>query len=146
MNSESNRPASNVSDPAVPDVLDQLRRRIRRYVLLHGSALVLVVLGCAFWLSLAVDYWFEPATSVRQALLLIALAAIAAAFAWHLVLRLVRHFRTRALALVPAVFRCRLCVEPREPPREGWRQWRVDPALTPSRRFRVPRPIWYTSR
>ena len=81
-------------------MLNQLRSRIRRYVLLEGSALVLVVLGCAFWISLAVDYWFEPAAGVRQALLLLVLAAIAAAFAWYLVLRLVRHFRTRALALV----------------------------------------------
>jgi hypothetical protein len=53
---------SNEPGSAVPDVLNQLRRRIRRYVLLEGSALVLVVLGCAFWISLAVDYWFEPAT------------------------------------------------------------------------------------
>ena len=69
-------------------------------MLLHGSALVLVVLGCAFWFSLAVDYWFEPATPVRQALLLVELTALAAAFAWYLVLRLVSHFRARALALV----------------------------------------------
>lgn len=93
--SRSNGPGSTV-----PDVLNQLHRRIRRYVLLEGSALVLVVFGCAFWFSLAVDYWFEPATGLRQALFLVVLAAGAAAFAWYLVLRLVRRFRARALALV----------------------------------------------
>ena len=84
----------------MPDVLNQLRHRIRRYVLLEGSALVLVVLASAFWFSLAVDYWFEPATGVRQALLLVVLAAVVAAFAWYLVLRLMRQLRARALALV----------------------------------------------
>ena len=91
---------SIAADATVPNVLDQLRRRIRRYVLLEGSALVLVVLGCAFWFSVAVDYWFEPGRGVRQSLLLIVLSAGVAAFAWYLVLRLVRHLRTRALALV----------------------------------------------
>jgi hypothetical protein len=80
--------------------LGQLRSRIRRYVLLEGTALVLVVLGCAFWISLAVDYWFEPAVGIRRALLLIGLTAVVAAAAWYLLLRLMRHFRTRALALV----------------------------------------------
>lgn len=99
MNSESNI-SSSKPGAIVPDVLSRLRSRIRRYVLLEGSALVLVVLGCAFWISLGVDYWLEPAVGVRQALLLIVLAAVAAAFAWYLLLRLVRQFRTRALALV----------------------------------------------
>jgi hypothetical protein len=94
-NSRSNGPGATV-----PDVLNQLRSRIRRYVLLEGSALVLVVLGSAFWLSLAIDYWFEPAAGVRQALLLVALAASVAASGRYLVLRLVRPFRARALALV----------------------------------------------
>jgi hypothetical protein len=90
-----------VSSPSeTPPVLRELRRRIKRYVALEGSALVLVVLGVAFWLSLALDYWFEPSAGVRQALLLVAVAAVAAATVWFVVLRLVRDFRTRALALV----------------------------------------------
>ncbi|MGE5192116.1 MAG: hypothetical protein ACM3U2_06395 [Deltaproteobacteria bacterium] len=86
--------------PEVPPVLGELRGRIRRYVVLEGSALVLVVLAVTFWLSLAIDWLFEPSRGVRQALLLVALAAIAAAGVWYVVLRLVRDFRSRALALV----------------------------------------------
>src|SRR6266576_35822 len=70
-----------------PPVLHELRSLIKRYVALEGSALVL-------------DYWFEPSAGVRQALLLLAVAAVAAATVWFVVLRLVRDFRTRALALV----------------------------------------------
>jgi hypothetical protein len=86
--------------PEVPGVLQELRRRIRRYVVLEGSALVLAVIGAAFWLSLAIDYWIEPAAGARQALLLLAGAAVTAAVVWYLALRLVRELRTRALALV----------------------------------------------
>ena len=40
----------------LPGALQELRRRIRRYVMLEGSALVVVVLGILFWMSLAIDY------------------------------------------------------------------------------------------
>jgi hypothetical protein len=90
---------SSAPPEALP-VLRELRARIRRYVVLEGSALVLVVLGVAFWLSLAIDYGLEPSAGVRRALLLAALAAVVAAVVWYLVLRLVREFRSRALALV----------------------------------------------
>src|SRR5262245_28865682 len=86
--------------PEVPSVLRQLRARIKRYVVLEGSARVLVVLGVAFWLSLGVDWWLEPSGGVRKALLLATLAALAAAAVWYVVLRLVRDFRSRGLALV----------------------------------------------
>lgn len=97
---EKSLPEPGAPRPEVPGVLQELRRRIRRYVLLEGSALVLAVLGIAFWLSLAVDYWLEPARGARQALLLLVGAAVIAAFVWYLALRLARHFRARALALV----------------------------------------------
>src|SRR5689334_12834859 len=94
-------PAQRFSPRAeVPAVLKELRRRIRRYVVLEGSALVVVVLGIVFWLSLGLDYWLEPARGARQALLFLALAAVGAAFVWYLALRLVRDFRSRSLALV----------------------------------------------
>src|SRR5262245_35768470 len=88
------------SHSQTPPVLGELRSRIKRYVLLEGSALVLVVLGVAFWVSLAIDYAFEPSAGVRRALLLAALASIGAAGVWYVVLRVVRDFRSRALALV----------------------------------------------
>ncbi len=84
----------------IPGVLRELRLRIRRYVVLEGSARVLAVFGAAVWLSLAVDYWLEPSAGVRRALLLVALAGITAAVIWYLVLRLARDFRFPALALV----------------------------------------------
>jgi len=84
----------------VPSVLRQLRARIKRYVLLEGSACVLVVLGLAFWISLGLDYWLEPSVGARQGLLFLALAALAAAAVWYVVLRLARDFRSRGLALV----------------------------------------------
>jgi hypothetical protein len=86
--------------PEVPAVLRELRSRIKRYVLFEGSARVLVVLGAAFWISLAIDYWLEPPGGVRRALLLAALAGVAGSAVWYLVLRLVRNFHSRALALV----------------------------------------------
>ena len=93
--------AENIpSRPEIPAVLHELRSRIRRYVVLEGSARVLALAGAAIWLSLAVDYWLEPSAGVRRALLLLAIAGIAAAVAWHLGLRLLRDFRARSLALV----------------------------------------------
>jgi hypothetical protein len=84
----------------IPAVLRELRSRIRRYVVLEGSARVLAIFGAAVWFSLAVDYWLEPSVGVRRAVILLALAGIAAAAVWYLVLRLARDFRSRALALV----------------------------------------------
>ncbi|MSR56143.1 MAG: hypothetical protein EXS05_00480 [Planctomycetaceae bacterium] len=86
--------------PQVLDVLRALRRRIKRYVALEGAALVLVVLGVAFWFSLAGDYWFEHSLGVRRVLLLAAIGAVMAVGVWYLLLRLVRVIRNRALALV----------------------------------------------
>jgi hypothetical protein len=81
-------------------VLRELKARIRRYVLLEGSARVVIVLGLAFWLSLGLDYWLEPSGGVRKAVLLAALSALAASAVWYVVLRWVRDFRSRGLALV----------------------------------------------
>src|SRR5438045_3586831 len=55
------------STPEALPVLRELRARIRRYVVLEGSALVLVVLGVAFCLSLAIDYGLEQSAGVRRA-------------------------------------------------------------------------------
>src|SRR3974390_3427963 len=92
-------PYSAVPRREVPGVLRQLRWRIRRYVVFEGSALVLAVVGAAFWMSLALDYWREPPTGTRQALLLLAGTAVVLAAVWFLALRLARTLRTKALAL-----------------------------------------------
>ncbi|MGQ0633127.1 MAG: hypothetical protein ACT4QC_00840 [Planctomycetaceae bacterium] len=82
------------------DLLAGLRRSIRRYVALEGVALVVVVLGIAFWLSLALDYGFELPRVARGALLAASLAAAAVATARFVVLRMTHAFRQRGLALV----------------------------------------------
>lgn len=84
----------------VQDVLRDLRSRIKRYVALEGSALLLVILGLSFWLSLAGDYWLEHSLGVRRFLLVAALGVWLAAGVWYLLLRLARVLRNRALALV----------------------------------------------
>src|SRR5262245_40690972 len=94
-----------VSDKTTPRpdvylVLGQLRSRIRRYVALEGAGIVLAVIGLAFWLSLATDYWLELSTGVRKFFLVLAAGLTAAAAIRYLVLRLIRVFRNRALALV----------------------------------------------
>jgi hypothetical protein len=92
--------------PELSELLSRLRRQIRRYVVIEGTALVLAVLGALFWLSLAVDhawfqlsrlelpYWFHAGFDVTVAGLVGFLAV-----SW-IGLRLVRSFRSRALALV----------------------------------------------
>ncbi|HTI52527.1 MAG TPA: hypothetical protein VL475_16300, partial [Planctomycetaceae bacterium] len=84
----------------VLDLLRQLRSRIRRYVALEGIALVLVVIGLAFWFSLAADYLFELSVAARRFVLALTLGAATLALVWFLLLRVIRDFRNRALALV----------------------------------------------
>src|SRR5262245_24923234 len=86
--------------PDVFFVLGELRSRIRRYVALEGLGIVLAVVGLAFWLSLATDYWLELSVGVRKFFLVLAAGITAAAVVRYLLLRLIRVFRSRALALV----------------------------------------------
>lgn len=78
-------------DPRITASLESLRRRIRRYVWFHGLAAVAACVGAAFWLSLVVDWFFEPASGVRVAFLLAGLGFLAAVA----VDRLVRPLRAR---------------------------------------------------
>jgi hypothetical protein len=55
--------------PAIRSTLAALRRRIRRYVVLHGLTAATAWLGIAFWASLAIDRLFEPPPSVRAIVL-----------------------------------------------------------------------------
>jgi len=86
--------------PEIAGALARLQSRIRRYVLLEGIALALVVVGLAFWISLSVDYWLELSRGLRRAIALLALVATVGALVWYLLLRLARGFHNRALALV----------------------------------------------
>jgi hypothetical protein len=92
--------------PAIAGLLAQLKRRIRRYVLLEGTALVLIVLLSAFWLTLGIDWAYFRLTGLelpvwfREGVGITALVLAAAAALFWIGLRLVRRFRARALALV----------------------------------------------
>jgi hypothetical protein len=92
--------------PALADLLSQLKRRIRRYVLLEGTALVVVVLLSAFWVTLGIDWAYFQLTGLelpvwfRETVAVCGVAVAAASALFWIGLRLVRRFRARALALV----------------------------------------------
>jgi len=84
--------ATHKSKPAptiprdIEAMLRSLRRRIRFYVCTDGLAVLLIALGLAFWIGLAIDWTFEPSTTVRR----IALATVLMLAAWiafHFILR-----------------------------------------------------------
>jgi hypothetical protein len=90
----------------ISSVLATLRERIRRYVLIEGAALLIALLAGLFWFSFTADVaWFQISKLelplwFRWGFTTIACALVAAAAASWLVFRLVKSFRTRALALV----------------------------------------------
>lgn len=92
--------------PELQSVLAQLRSRIRRYVFLEGAALILAVLGGLFWLSLAVDHaWFQISRLelprwFRASFDVVVVGFVAFLLLSWIGLRLLRSYRTKALALV----------------------------------------------
>jgi hypothetical protein len=62
--------------PSLESLLESLRARIRRYIWTEGIACAAAWLGAAFWLSLAVDWFFEPPVPIRVLMLLAVLAAL----------------------------------------------------------------------
>lgn len=73
-------------EPSIRSTLAALRGRIRRYVWIEGMALAIVWLGVAFWISLAVDWFFEPPALVRGLIL----AAVLVVFAGVVLQRVLR--------------------------------------------------------
>ncbi|MEX0979277.1 MAG: hypothetical protein WDZ48_10515, partial [Pirellulales bacterium] len=92
--------SSPTLDPAIESILARLRRRIRAYVWADGVAAVLVVLGAAFWISLALDWLFEPPRPLRAALLVAFGAALLYVVFRYLVARLVVRLHNRNMALL----------------------------------------------
>ncbi len=71
--------------PTVRQALAAVRRRLRAYVWFEGLALLVALLGAAFWIGLALDWWFEPSPAVRRvALVGLALAAFYVAYRYVL--------------------------------------------------------------
>lgn len=93
------RPSPNL-DPAIESILTRLRRRIRAYVWVDGVAAVLVLLGAAFWISLAFDWLFEPPRPLRGVLLAALGAGLLVVVFRYLVSRLVVRLRNRNMALL----------------------------------------------
>jgi hypothetical protein len=63
--------------PRIAALLAALRMRIRSYVWTQGLATVVVVLGLAFWFSIAFDWLFEPPWQFRAVMLVAVAAALA---------------------------------------------------------------------
>ena len=63
---------------AIRTKLDMLRLAIRRYVWLYGVAALFCAIGSAFWVSLVLDWFFEPPIAFRVAMQL----AVAGTVLW----------------------------------------------------------------
>src|SRR5215469_12358616 len=86
--------------PGIRQLLAAVRRRIRRYVWLEGLSATVAVVGAAFWLALAADWFFEPARAVRHALVgLIALVGVAS-LGWLLLRRMVVRLSDQSMAIL----------------------------------------------
>src|SRR3954468_1405844 len=60
--------------PRISSLLSALRARIRSYIWTEGLATIVVVLGLAFWFTVAFDWLFEPPWQFRL-LMLVAIGA-----------------------------------------------------------------------
>src|ERR1700685_4645356 len=103
---DSSAEVSAASRPAITRVLSRLKRQIRGYVLFQGAALLLILAGSLFWLSLALDWACFRLTALelplffREAVGVVAVALFAAGVLFWIVLRWFAAFRPRNLALV----------------------------------------------
>jgi hypothetical protein len=61
----STSPRQSDVPPAIRQTLDAVRRRIRQYVWLEGLAMLVALVGIAFWLGLAIDWLLEPSPNMR---------------------------------------------------------------------------------
>ncbi|MCA9020708.1 MAG: hypothetical protein KDA74_11225, partial [Planctomycetaceae bacterium] len=101
-----NEPAKLSIPQEITDLLNRLRGKIRRYILLEGAAKLLAVVGLIFWISFVVDWGyfrlshFELPVWFRASFVLIALTTILVLAATFILLRLMTKMRKKALALV----------------------------------------------
>jgi hypothetical protein len=66
--------------------VSRLRSAVRLYVLVEGLAALGAVVGAAFWVGLAIDWFLEPRPALRVVMWLVA-AAAAGWVAWRFILR-----------------------------------------------------------
>lgn len=86
--------------PEVKSALASLRRRIRAYICFEGLGLLAAWLGTAFWLGMAVDWFFEPPAFVRLSMLLAAVGVAAWIVVRYLVSRLATRLADHSMAAV----------------------------------------------
>ena len=92
--------------PEIESVLRTLRRKIRWYVVLEGTALVVCLLCVLFWISLGLDWAYFRLSHLElprwfRALFVVGTVCLfAATFLAWVALRSLRSMRTKALALV----------------------------------------------
>lgn len=92
--------SSSTDKRAIEIVLENLRSRIRTYVLTEAGLLVLLLTGVAFWVGLATDWFFEPPPSVRIAAYAILALASVTILIWWGVNRWFANLSDRSLALL----------------------------------------------
>ncbi|MEQ8855579.1 hypothetical protein [Gimesia sp.] len=101
-----NEPSKITLPQEITDLLNRLRGKIRRYILLEGVARLLAVIGLIFWASFLVDWGyfqlshFELPVWFRASLVLISVSAILMLAVSLLLFRLMKKMRRKALALV----------------------------------------------
>src|SRR6187455_2701437 len=72
--------------PAIRSMLAAVRSRIRAYVWIEGLAMLVALVGLAFWLGMAWDWMFEPSPASRR-IALIAVGCLALYVVYRYLLR-----------------------------------------------------------
>jgi hypothetical protein len=87
-------------DRLLPSWLGRVRRRIRAYVAVEGLAATVAALGIGFWAALGLDWFFEPSSAVRLALVGLVVLATVVVFYRKFLARVFARLSDRSLALV----------------------------------------------
>ncbi|WP_298868875.1 hypothetical protein, partial [uncultured Gimesia sp.] len=101
-----NEPSQSSIPVELTDLLNRLRGKIRRYILLEGTAKLLAVIGLVFWFSFVVDWVYFQLSHLelpiwyRASFILIALTTILFLAGSFIIVRLLKKMRRKALALV----------------------------------------------
>lgn len=101
-----NEPSNSSIPQEITNLLNRLRGKIRRYILLEGTAKLLAVIGLVFWISFIIDWayfqlsHFELPIWFRASYNLISLTTILFLAGSFIFFRLMKRMRRKALALV----------------------------------------------
>lgn len=101
-----NEPSQSTIPQEITELLNRLRGKIRRYILLEGTARLLAVIGVIFWASFLVDWAYfqlshlELPVWFRASFVLIAFVVILSLAASFILFRLMKRMKHKALALV----------------------------------------------